>query len=218
MTDVPQPRAKRGCLFYGCLSGVACLLILLIGCLLLLWQIKKTINLYTDSQPAPLPTVQMSAADLEALKLRIENFQDALRTGRPTPALTLNSEEINAFIETDANLAQLKGKVYVTIEGDRLKAQVSAPLAEVGLSMLRGRYLNGTGIFAVSLDKGKLVVTPDALVVKGKPVPAVYMERLRAQNLAEGLNNNSRASVGLNHLQELRVSDGRVVLVPKLEQ
>ena len=218
MTDLAKPKARRGCLFYGCLSGLACLLIILVAFLMGLYQLKKMINFYTDSRPDALPSVQMSAGDLESLKQRIESFREAVRNGRPTPPLTLTSDELNAYIETDPNLARVKGKLYVTIDGDRLKGQVSAPLDDLGLKMFRGRYLNGTGIFAVSLEKGNLVVTPDVLIVKGKPLPAVYMDKIRSQNLAESLNSNPNASVGLNHLQEIRISEGRMVLVPKLEK
>jgi hypothetical protein len=218
MTDPAAPKPRRGCLFYGCLSGTACLLIILVAFLLGLYQLKKMVNFYTDSQPAPLPSVHMSREEMEQLKQRVENFQDAVRAGRPTQPLTLTSDEINQYIETDPNLSKVKGKLYVTIEGDRLKGQVSVPLEDVGLRIFKGRYLNGTGIFSVGLQKGNLVVIPESLAVKGKPIPAVYMDKLRSQNLAEGLNNNTRASVGLNHLQEIHVSDGRLVLVPKLEQ
>jgi hypothetical protein len=218
MTDPATPKPRRGCLFYGCLSGTACLLVILLAFLLGLYQLKRMLNFYTDSHPSPLPSVQMSSREIDQLKLRIENFQDAIRTGRPTPPLTLTSDEINALIETDPNLARVKGKLYVTIDGNRLKGQVSVPLDDLGLRIFRGRYLNGTGIFAVSLQKGNLILTPEVLVVKGKPLPGVYMDKIRSQNLAETLNNNPRASVALNHLQEIRVSDGRLVLVPKLEQ
>jgi hypothetical protein len=218
MTDSSTAKPRRGCLFYGCISGTACLLIILIGFLLGLYQLKRMLNFYTDSHPTPLPSVQMSPAEVEQLKMRIDNFQDAVRTGRPTPPLTLTSDEINAFIQTDTNFARLKGKLYLTIDGNRLKGQVSVPLDDLGLRIFRGRYLNGMGIFAVSLQKGNLVVTPDILVVKGKPLPGVYMDKIRSQNLAESLNNNPRASVGLNRLQEIHVSDGRLVLLPKLEQ
>jgi len=115
-------------------------------------------------------------------------------------------------------VARLKGKLYVTVEGDRLKGQVSLPLDELGLRIFRGRYLNGIGIFAISLQKGNLVVNADSIVVKGKPLPGVYMDKIRAENLAENLNANPRASVGLNHLAEIRISDGKLVVVPKLEQ
>jgi hypothetical protein len=160
----------------------------------------------------------MTPAEIEQLKLRVENFQDAVRSGRPTPPLILTSDEINAFIATDTNLARVKGKLYVTIAGDRLKGQVSLPLDDLGLSIFRGRYLNGTGTFDLGLRNGILVVTPETLVVKGKPLPGVYMDKIRSENLAGNLNNNPRASVALNHLQDIRVSDGKLILVPKVEQ
>jgi hypothetical protein len=218
VTDPAAPKPRRGCLFYGCLSGTACLLIILVAFLIGLYQLKKMLNFYTDAGPTPLPTAHLSPAEMEQLKQRIETFQDAVRGGRPTPPLALTSDEINAFIQTDTNLARLKGKLHVTVEGDRLKGQVSLPLDELGLRIFRGRYLNGSGIFAISLQKGNLVVNADSIVVKGKPLPGVYMDKIRSQNLAENLNANPRASVGLNRLQEIHISDGKLIVVPKLEQ
>jgi hypothetical protein len=218
MTDPVPAKRRRGCLFYGCLGGTACLLAILIAFLLGLYQLKKMLNFYTDTQGVALPTVQMTAPEIEQLKQRVENFQDAVRTGRPTPPLTLSAEEINAFIQTDPNLARVKGKLYVTIEGDRLKGQISAPLDDLGLALFRGRYLNGSGIFSIALRNGDLLVTADSLVVKGRPLPGVYMDKIRSQNLAANMSNNPRASVALNHLQDIKISDGKLVLVPKVEQ
>lgn len=213
----PKPR-RRGCLFYGCLSGVGCLLIILLAFLIGLHQLKRMVNFYTDTHPAVLATVQMSSREIDELKQRIENFQDAVRSGRPTPPLALTAEEINAFIQTDPDFTRLKGKLYVTIDGNRVKGQVSFPLDDLGLRIFRGRYLNGSGVFAVGLQSGNLVVTPDVLVVKGKPLPGVYMDKFRSQNLAESVNNNPKASVVLHHLQEIRITDGKLILVPKVEQ
>ena len=211
-------KPRRGCFFYGCMGGAAALLIILVAFLLGLYQLKRMLNNYTDTRPALLPSVHMTPEQIDQLKQRVENFQDAVRSGRPTPPLELSSDDINAYIQTDPNLAKIKGKLYVTIEGDRLKGQLSFPLDNVGLRIFRGRYLNGDGIFALSLHNGALVLTPESLEVKGKPVPGIYMDRLRSENLAESLNNNPRASVALSHLQEVRLTDGKLVLIPKIEK
>ncbi|HTL16304.1 MAG TPA: hypothetical protein VL793_03655 [Patescibacteria group bacterium] len=219
MTDQQTPaKSRRGCLFYGCLSGTVCLLAILLAFLIGLHQVKKMLNFFTDTHPVELPTVQMTAAQIEQLKQRVEAFQDALRSGRPTAPLSLTSDEINAYIQTDANLSRLKGKVYVTIEGDRLKGQVSIPLDDLGLGVFRGRYLNGSGLFVVALRHGELIVSPEELIVKGKPLPSVYMDKARSQNLAQNLGSNPRASVALNHLQDIKITDGKLVLLPKVEQ
>ena len=217
MTDPGAGKPRRGCLFYGCLSGTACLLIILVAFLMGLYQLKKMLNFYTDTHPAPLPSVRLTPEEINQLKQRVENFQDAVRSGRPTRPLQLSSDEINAYIQTDTNFVKVKGKLYVTIEAGRLKGQLSFPLDDVGLRIFRGRYLNGSGIFDVGLRNGNLVVTPELLVVKGKPLPGVYMDKLRSENIAESLNN-PRSSVALNHLQEIRITDGKLVLVPKAEQ
>lgn len=219
MTDpeTPKPR-RRGCLFYGCLSGTVCLVLILVAFLIGLHQLKLMVNFYTDNHPAALPAVQMSQSEIDDLKQRVDNFQDAVRSGRPASALTLNSDEINAFIQTNPDSARLKGKLYVTIDGNRVKGQVSFPLDDLGLRIFRGRYLNGSGVFAVSLQNGYLVITPDVLVVKGKPLPGVYMDKFRSQNLADGMNRNPKASAALTHLQEIRINDGKLILVPKVGQ
>jgi hypothetical protein len=218
MIEEPPQKRRRGCLFYGCLSGIACLLAILVAFLLGLYQLKQMLNFYTDTHPISLPSVQLTAAEMDVLKRRVENFQDAVRTGRPTEPLSLSADEINALIASDPNLTRVKGRVYVTIDGNRLKGQVSLPLAELGLPIFRGRYLNGTGVFAVSIQRGDLLVTADSLVVKNKPLPAVYMDKIRSENLAANLSSNPRASVALNHLQDVRVGDGKLILVPKVEQ
>jgi hypothetical protein len=218
MIEEPPQKRRRGCLFYGCLGGTACLLAVLIAFLLGLYQLKRMLNFYTDTHAVSLPSVQLSAAEMDVLKRRIEDFQDAVRTGRPTEPLSLSADELNAMIGSDPNLTRVKGRVYLTIDGDRLKGQVSLPLDELGLPIFRGRYLNGTGVFAVGLHRGDLLVTADSIVVKNKPLPAVYMDKIRSENLAANLSSNPRASVALNHLQDVRIRDGKLILVPKVEK
>jgi hypothetical protein len=191
---------------------------ILIAFLIGLYQLKQMLNFYTDTRPTPLPTVQLTPAEIEQLKQRVASFQDAVRSGRPTPPLELSGDELNAYIQTDTNLSRVKGKLYVAIEGNRLKGKLSVPLDELGLGIFRGRYLNGDGIFAVGLRNGGLVVSAESLVVKGKPLPGVYMDKIRSQNLAANVGDNARASVALNHLQEIKVEDGKLIVVPKVEQ
>ena len=65
MTEEPPQKPRRGCLFYGCLSGTVCLLAILIAFLLGLYQLKRMLNFYTDTHPVSLPTVQMSPAEMD---------------------------------------------------------------------------------------------------------------------------------------------------------
>jgi len=214
MTEQP-PKPRRGCFFYGCITG-AVLLLLVIGALLVgLHYVKKMVNRYTDTQPMELPSVQMPQDELNKLKRRFEAFETAVREQRPTRPLTLTSDEINALIANGSERQALRGKFYVSLEGDQLKSQVSVPLQEVGLSMFKGRYLNGTATFSLSLRNGVLAVAPRTIQVKGKPLPEVYMQTIRKENLAASLANEPRAVAVLQGLEDVQVKEGKLVIVPK---
>jgi hypothetical protein len=70
----------------------------------------------------------------------------------------------------------------------------------------------------VSLQNGLLAITYKEILVKDKPLPGVYMDKIRQQNFAAGINNNSKTSIGLNRLQSIELKDGKLVLIPKQEK
>ena len=214
MTD-EKPKARRGCLFYGFFTGSLLLVLLLIAGLVLLRYAKKMVSDFTDTQPLPLPKVQIAQPELDALQRRIDTFRDAVRQGQPTGTLTLTADEINALIASDPDLQPLKGKFYVMIEGDQLKGQVSLPLDQIGLPVFKGRYLNGTGTFELAFRNGLIRLTAQSFVVKGKPLPEVYMEKIRRQNLARDVNSQPRAQAAMEKLKDIKVKDGKLVIVPK---
>lgn len=209
------PKRRRGCLFYGCITSLV-LLALAIGALLLgLHLFKKAVNRYTDSQPVEVPVSQMPAGEAARLRQRFEAFQAAVREQRPVAPLSLSSEDLNALIAGGAQPQAMPGKLYVSVEGDQLKGQVSVPLEAVGWRMFRGRYLNGTATFRLALHNGALFVTAQSLAVKGRPLPEVFMQHIRQENLAAGLANEPRLTTVLQGLEEIRVRDGKLVIVPK---
>jgi hypothetical protein len=192
------------------------LLVMVLGALLLgLHYMKKMVNRYTDVKARELPTLQMSQAEMAQVKQRLESFQQAVREQRATKPLTLTADDINALIATGGDQQSLKGKVYVTLDGDQVKGELSVPLQDVGLSMLRGRYLNGTATFNLSFREGKLSVTPQTIQVKGEPLPEVYLREIRKQNLAFALTNDAGAAAVLKGLEEIQVKEGKLVIEPK---
>ncbi len=209
-----QPK-RRGCLFYGCITGVVCLVAILIAALLGLHQLKKLLYQSTDDGPAPMPALQMTPEQIERVRQRVEDFRDAVRTGRPTAPLELSGDDINALIASDPDFRELKGKLHVTIDGSQVKSQLSLPLVELGLPRFKGRYLNGTASLGVSFQNGTLLVYAQELVVKGKPLPMVYMDVIRKENLAQKVEEEPRAAAALKQLQEIQVKDGKLIIVPK---
>jgi hypothetical protein len=221
MTDQP-PKARRGCFFYGCITGLVLLVLLAVGGLVAVHYAKKAIsglvNEYTDTKPMTLPTVQMAQADIDKLKQRWQAFEEAVRAQRPTAPLVLTADEVNALIASGPDKQSLKGKVYVSFDDDRVKGELSLPLQEIGWKMVKGRYLNGSGIFNVSLQHGVLSVAPQTIEVKGKSVPDMYMQAIRNQNFAAALTNQPNATALMQGLQDIHVKEGKLVVVPKVQQ
>jgi hypothetical protein len=214
MTDLAA-KPRRGCFFYGCISGLV-LLVMVLGLLMAgLHYVRKMVNQYTDTKPMELPAVQMSQGEIDKLKQRFEAFQQAVREQRPANPLELTADDINALIASGPERQALKGRFYVSLEGDQLKGQVSMPLQEVGLSMFKGRYLNGSATFNLSFSKGTLSVSPQMINVKGKPLPETYMQEIRKQNLAAEFAKQPDAAPVLQGLEGIQVKDGKLVVVPK---
>ncbi len=118
-----KPANKRGCLFYGGLTASVLLLMLLLGVLAGLSMAKKMRREFTDAQPVPLPSTQLSASAYNALQKRIDAFRESIKHGRDTAPLTVTAEEINALIANDPDFQSLKGKVHVGLEGGNSKGR-----------------------------------------------------------------------------------------------
>jgi len=214
MTEPQQAKTRRGCLFYGCIVGVIFMLMLLAGLLIGMRMAKRMVNDFTDSRPMELPAVKLTSEEIEQVRTRVKTFNEDMKAGRSTPPLTLTADEINALIVTDPEAKGLKGKMYVTIQGDQVKSAVSMPMGELGLGLFKKRYLNGDATLSVSLRNGILRVYAHDINVKGKPLPAVYMQKIRDVNWADGFNNDTNASAALNKLQSIEVKDGKVLITP----
>ena len=155
----PPPKQKgMGCLGKGCVLIIAFLLLL---------AIAFVIGVYVGTKPKPLPQVQATPEEQEAVRSRWDDFDAASRNEpiaspapqlSPTPDVTPVAEEIpspaptppspNRIELTAADINALisrgrhtRGRGYVSIENDVAHVQVTLPLDKIGF---RGRYLNGS--------------------------------------------------------------------------
>jgi hypothetical protein len=208
----PPPR-QRGCFFYGCIiaSILAVLMLILVAVIgfVAYRALNQLVDQYTSTQPRDLPKVEMPAEERAALKDRVEAFRKAAEAGTPIQPLVLTSNDLNALIEENE---QLKGKIYVSVEGDKLKGQISLPLDLLKLSMVRGRYLNGEADLKASLQEGVLIVTLDSIEVNGQRPPEEFLTQMRQQNLAKDVYKDSKHSEMIRKLESLEIKDGKIIL------
>jgi hypothetical protein len=208
----PVIKRRRGCFFYGCLTTLFLVLVFMVAGYL---GFRYAVSRFTDSKPLPLPAVvELSPEETRQLRERITGFGTAVDHNQPTAPLTLTTDEANALIQSDPDWAFLKGQLYVSFVSNQFKAQISFPAEKLGSKRLRGRYLNASGTFRVSLHDGQLQVSADELSAKGEPVPENVMRHIRSHNFAASFTN-AQVNAVLNRLQEVDIRDGKLVIVPK---
>ena len=209
---MPQPK-KRGCFFYGCLTV---LIIAVVGGVVAFFAVRHAIRSlvteYTDVKPIALPEVNLTQAQQDALKAKIEAFKAALDGKGPAQPLVLSPDEINSLIAQDA---ALKGRAHIAIDNDQLKATVSVPLDKLSLPGTGGRYLNGTATLHAVILNGQLFVTAQSLEVNGKPLPEQFMAGLRQKNLAEDAARDPKNAAALAKIERLELKDGQAIITPK---
>ncbi len=210
-----EPPRQRGCFFYGCViaSILSLLLVIAVGLVsffLYRWA-GKMVDEYTGTAPRELPKVEMPDDNRRMVVERYDAFRKAVEAGKPTEPLVLSSEDLNALIEERA--PDLKGKIYATIEKDKLKGQVSIPLDNLpSLGLTRGRYLNGEAELKVTLANGVLFVNIDSFEVNGKRPPEEVMNSIRAQNIVQDMYKDPKAAEEIQRLESIEIKDGKITI------
>ncbi len=221
--DSYQPPRQRGCFFYGCIiaSILMVMVLVLIGAAtyFVFRGLHQLAEQYTTTAPRELPKVDVPPNQRESLKKRAEEFSKAVEEGKAVEPLVLTGDDLNVLIEEEPQLSQIKGHVYLKIEGDELKGQVSIPLEKFsqvpGFGMLKGRYLDGEADIKASLNSGVLIITLDSIEVNGKRVPEEAMTNIRQENLAKDAYKNPKQAAILHKLESLEIKDGKMTIKVK---
>jgi hypothetical protein len=213
VTDQSNPAKPRGCFFYGCLSlAVLGLLavMLVAGCYVFL---KSMVNKYTSTTPVLLERMEYTPEEMEALQARLAEFKKALDQGQVSRELILTAGDLNALI---AKQRELQNKMFVRIEDDTIKGEMSLPLQDIGPFRLKGRYLNGAAAFKIVLTNNTLDVRLEEIKVQGRPLPGILFSEFKKQNLAKEFQQNPRTAADVAKFDSIQFTNNQVVLRNKL--
>jgi hypothetical protein len=210
-----QKKSGRGCLFWGGIIAAVFLLFILLTIYAAFRYVKNTIAQYTDTKPLPAPALHLSATEVTNLQQRVHLFDQAIKNNKAVEPLSLSADEINELIAHEAKSNASPARLFFSFNSNQVQAQLSVPTDGIGLRMLKGRYFNGSGDFAVSLHGGRLNVNVKSLSVKGRPLPENFMAGLRTQNFADGWTNDVNFNEAIAKLEEVKIENGRLLVIPK---
>lgn len=214
-------RRNRGCFYYGFITAVCLILMLLGGVLLLVVvggrQFVKVLEENSELKAAELPVVVSTEAQIKSLTTRLDTFGEALEDekAQPPEPLELTEEEVNQLIQSEN---QFKGIVYVDFEPDRIRGKLSLPLdlfARLS-SVLKGRYINGEAEFSLKITSQGLLDAhlEDIKLSNGKDLPIEVKVELRRENLAKEINQDVDVVKIIKKLDRIEILKDKIRLVP----
>lgn len=209
-THGPQPRLKhknRSCLLGCVVVLVAGALLTIVTALTMFYAFNRTVFGLLSEERKAFAASPLSPAEADAARARVRAFADALHRKEVPPALELTADEVNAVLERFAADNRVEVPAQVSFEGDKIHAELSAPL--------RGLYLNGSGELSVGLSNGVLLVLVTALELNGKPAPESFMQSVRTHNLATPFNQDPELQRIIRQLEYVTVTNGKLKITPK---
>ena len=219
--EPPPPQRKgMGCFARGCLILLVFAFVLILACCAgLYWGYRHhsavvrgvywlTKTHAISNSPSPVPEYAASDAEIQTVKERWQDFKKAVSERQPAE-IELTANDINSLI---AGHRQARGKVFVSIEENRLHVQTSVPLNEfVGQG---GYYLNGDIIVQSDAAASFASSRVGGITVNGQPVPRDFLDwKYRSRPLRDYLAEYTNAY----DVSAIQIRDGKVILRSRAE-
>ena len=213
--EAPPRRKGLGCFARGCLILLVFAIVLAIaGFAGLYWGLRRNSALFYGSYwlaktrslaqaPTPVPEFNASDQQIQLIQERWQDFEQKTRAGQAAE-IELSADDINALIATSEDV---RGKVFVSIDGNQLRLQVSVPIG--GVLGRPGYYFNGDVIIEVNGAQSLGSPRFSRITINGEQVPTDFLDwKYRSRELREYLAEQGNAyEVGT-----IEIRDGKVIL------
>jgi hypothetical protein len=213
--EAPPPRKGLGCFGRGCLILLIFAIVLAIaGFSGMYWGLHHHSALFYGSYwlaktrslaeaPAPVPEFNGSAQQIQLVQERWQDFEQKTRAVQ-SAEIELSTDDINALIATNEDVRR---KVFVSIDGNLLRLQVSVPIGE--FFGRPGYFFNGDVIIelegAQSLDGPRF----SRITVNGEQVPTDFLNwKYSSRQLREYLAEQGNAY----EIGTIEIRDGKIIL------
>lgn len=164
--EPPPPQRGMGCFGRGCLILTVFILVLAAAFAAgTFFAVRYLRTSYFVTTPAELPVSTSTDQERETARVKWYDFERAARA-HTAARVELTADELNALISSERDL---RGKAFVSIEGNTARLQVSIPLAFSRL--LQGHYMNAECTVQSDPDGDPAHAHITSVIVNGKPVP-----------------------------------------------
>jgi len=213
--EAPPQRKGLGCFGRGCLILFVFVIVLAIACFAgMYWGLHRNSALFYGSfwmaktrslaeAPTPVPEFNASDQQIQLVQERWQDFEQKTRAGQSVE-IELSADDINALIATSEDV---RGKVFVSIDRDQLRLQVSVPIAQ--FFGRQGYYFDGEVMIELegtqSLDGPRF----RRVTINGEQLPTDFLKwNYRSRQLRAYLAEQGNAY----EIGTIEIRDGKVIL------
>ena len=213
--EAPPRRKGLGCFGRGCLIFLVFVIALAIACFAgMYWGLHRHSALFYGSYwmaktrsiaeaPTPIPEFSGSDQQIQRAHELWQDFEQKTRAGQPAE-IELTADDINALIATTEGL---RGKLFVSIEGDKLHLQTNVPIG--GLLGRPGYFFNGEVVIGLAGAQSPDSPRFSHLTVNGQQVPTDFLDwKYSSRHLREYVTEQRNAY----DIGTIEISDGKVIL------
>jgi len=211
--EAPPQRKGLGCFGRGCLILLVFLIVLAIACFAgMYWGLHRNSALFYGSYwmaktgslaqaPTPVPEFNPSNQQIQLVQEHWQDFEQKTRAGQ-SAEIELSADDINALIATSEGV---HGKVFVSIDRDQFRLQLSVPIGE--FFGREGYYFNGDVVIELegtqSLDGPRF----RRVMINGQQVPTDFLNwKYRFRQLREYLAEQGNAyEIGTVEIRDSKV-------------
>lgn len=177
---------------------------------------------YTSTEPVKVEEPQLSQAQIDAAMAKFDTFKAGMSDGGERVPLILGTDDINALIFNHPSFSALAERASVTVDGDKLRSVVSVNLDELEIPVkfiadaVKGKYFNGEATLSLGMAAGLPSLYIEGLQVNGAAIPDEFITEFRKKNLLEDiLREDPEAAAFFEKIDELKIENGELVIIPK---
>lgn len=209
----------------GC--GIGCLAMVVVASVVAYLgyrALDAKINEFAEMAPTEPLEIEYPMAEPEQVDQviqRYDSFTDAISNSRNSPPLVLSADEINILIKQHPDFSFLSGRSMVEIENNQISSTVTINADALPVEIpifskaFRGRYINGKATVDFSVTDGKAELYLLDFKFGEHSLPSEVIDQLKNGNLLEDAESDEEFKKLFENLEELKVQDNRLHLVPK---
>jgi len=210
-----------GCLYKGCLTIVAAMLLLVIGISIFGYFAYKQINQYTDSKPALPSNTNIDHTMNEAITQKVKSLKDCCTEGKYT-TLTFDDADLNRLVSLLPKNKLFANIPYIKIEDNLLKIETSIAIKNIPVinisKKLKKRFINGIFIFSFVVEEGIVDLKLENIMVKKAPIPKQFLHQLQKINFNKIITEKTKFLAIVRQVKSAKIQKNKIIIITKKEE